>query len=123
MSILPIGVGRGLPLDRGHEPVRLSAAELTDLGSQLYGLLREFSGYRAARVGWDPYASVDLAELERECADLLEAGTLPGLVLFESVLTATRGAAFVPFAPWFVWIPYASERASSLTADDDNLAA
>ncbi|MGI5240268.1 hypothetical protein [Dactylosporangium sp. CA-139066] len=123
MSVLPIGIGRGLPVDRGHELVRLPAAALTELGHQLYRLLGRFTGYRAAQVGWDPFTLVDLAELRRECVEGLQAGTIPGLVLAENILPEARGTVFKPFVPEFVWIPYAGERPSTLTTDGDNLVA
>lgn len=118
MSVLPIGVGWGVGLDRGHEPVRLTAAELTELGHGLYRLLAQFAGYRAAQVGWDPEPRVDPAELRQEWADELADGTLSGLVLADDVLLDLRGPGFVPFAPGFLWIPYPGERPSPLTSDE-----
>ncbi|MEV4534465.1 hypothetical protein AB0J82_11610 [Asanoa sp. NPDC049518] len=118
LSVLPVGVGWGVVLDRGHEPVRLSAAELTTLGRALYDLLATFSGYQAAKVGWDPEWQIDLAELRQDWADELATGdpTLSGLVLAEAVLADLRGRRFVPFSPGFRWIPYLGELSSTLTA-------
>jgi hypothetical protein len=118
MSVLPLGVGCGVGLDRGHEPLRLTAAELTELGHGLYQLLAGFAGYRAAQVGWDPEWRVDPAELRQEWADELADGTLSGLVLAEDVLSDLRGPGLLPFAPGFLWIPYAGERPSTLTSDE-----
>ncbi|GFJ83752.1 hypothetical protein [Phytohabitans houttuyneae] len=118
MSVLPRGVGWGVVLDRGHEPVRLRAAELTQLGQGLYQLLTQFIGYQAAQVGWDPQGRVDPAELRHEWADEIAAGELPGLVLAEDVLPDLRGSAFVPFARGFLRIPYAGEHSSTLISDE-----
>jgi hypothetical protein len=118
MSVLPVGVGWGVGLDSGHEPLRLTAAELTELGHGLYRLPAGFAGYRAAQVGWDPECWVDLDELRQEYADDLADGTLSGLVLAEDVLSDLRGPGFRPFAPGFVWAPYAGERPSTLTSDE-----
>ncbi|BCB75161.1 hypothetical protein GCM10022251_34810 [Phytohabitans flavus] len=118
MSVIPVGVGWGVALDDGHEPVRLTAAELTELGRGLYQLLARFTGYQAAQVGWDPEWRVDPAELRQEWTDELATGTLPGLVLAEDVLSEMRGSGFVLFAPGFYWIPYAGEHSSTLTRDD-----
>ncbi|SBT43587.1 hypothetical protein [Micromonospora auratinigra] len=115
MSVIPVGVGWGVALDQEHEPVRLSAPQLTGLGHQLYRLLAGFTGYRAARVGWDPEAFTDPAELRQEWADELRSGALPGLVLAEDVLPGMRGAAFTPFTTGFVWLPYTGEQESALT--------
>jgi len=117
MSVLPVGVGLKVGLDRDHEGLPLKAAELSELGGGLYQLLKRFTGYRAAQVGWDPEGRVDPAELRHDYADDLAAGELPGLVLAEDLHQDLQGQGFVPFAQGFVWIPYQGERPSSLTAD------
>lgn len=117
MSVLPVGVGWGVAIDRRRERRSLTATQLSDLGHGLYGLLGRFSGYQAAQVGWDPEGLVDPMELRQEQTDELAAGTLPGLVLAEDVLPDVRGPGFVPFHPGFVWLPYAGERSSTLTAE------
>jgi hypothetical protein len=117
MSILPVGVGWKVALDRDHERLPLKAAELSELGGGLYELLKRFTGYHAAQVGWDPEDRVDPAELRHDYADELAAGELPGLVLAEELHQDLQGQGFVPFARGFVWIPYQGERPSSLTAD------
>jgi len=118
MSVLPRGVGNGVALDRGHEPAQLTTAELTQLGHRLYQLLSGFTGYQAAQVGWDPEWRVDPAELGREWADELVAGTLSGVVLARAVLPDLRGAGWVPFAPGFRWIPYTGEGSPTPTSDN-----
>ena len=118
MTAMPVGVGWGVVADRGHERLPMTAAELTDLGRGLYRMLRRLHGYRAAQVGWDPESLVDTTELRRQQADELAAGTIPGLVLAEDVLSDLRGPGFVSFAPGFVWLPYAGQRPSTLTADE-----
>ncbi|GIE37089.1 hypothetical protein Ait01nite_101340 [Actinoplanes italicus] len=100
-----------------HERRPLTAAQLTDIGHGLYKLLGRFSGYQVAQVGWDPEGLVDLVELRQEQTGDLLAGTLPGLVLAEDVLPEVRGPAFVPFRTGFVWLPYAGQLPSTLTAD------
>jgi len=117
MTVLPVGVGWGVAIDRGRERRSLTAAQLTDLGHGLYGLLGRFRGYQVAQVGWDPEGLVDPVELRHEQVDELAAGTLPGLVLAEDILPDLRGSGFVPFRPGFVWLPYAGERPSTLTTE------
>ncbi|WP_067498677.1 hypothetical protein [Actinoplanes sp. TFC3] len=109
LSVLPVGVSWGFPGDSRYEPVRLSTAHLSALGHQLYELLKQFTKYRTAVVGWDPESFAGPAELRRDWSDELATGTLPGVVLAEDVLADVRGAAFVPFVPGFVWVPYAGE--------------
>jgi hypothetical protein len=53
LSVLPVAVSWGLPMDGTLPRARLSATELTELGTGLYRLLAKFSGYVAAKVGWD----------------------------------------------------------------------
>jgi hypothetical protein len=118
MSVLPIGVGWGVALDRGQEHLRLTAGELTEVGHGLYQLLARFTGYQAAKVGWNPEGFVDPLELRQEWPDELAAGTLPGLVLADTLLADLRGQAFRPFSPGFVWIRYAGQQPSTVTADE-----
>ncbi|GIF62143.1 hypothetical protein Ais01nite_01780 [Asanoa ishikariensis] len=119
MSVMPVGVGAAVALDRGHERLRLTAAELSIVGRGLYELVAGLAGYQAAKVGWEPDWQVDPAELRQNWADVLADGddTLAGLVLAETVLADLRGPSFVPFAAGFLWIPYDGERPSALTAD------
>ena len=117
MSVVPAQVGVNVGLDGRRPRLALTAAELSELGGGLYSLLATLTGYRAARVGWDPEAFVDPVELRQEWAEELAEGALPGLVLAEDLHLDVSTHAFVPFADGFAWIPYEGERPSSLTAD------
>jgi hypothetical protein len=117
VSVLPVGVGYNVAIDRGHKHVELTSSELSEVGRGLYELLKQFDAYRAAQVGWDPEAFTDPEEVRAEWAEELAAGDLPGLVLAEDVHQTLNGAGFVPFTPGYVWIPYQGERRSTLTAD------
>jgi hypothetical protein len=117
VSIVPTRVGFRVAAD-GHQPrLPLTAGELSELGNGLYSLLRTLTGYRAARVGWDPETFVDPVELQSEWAEELAAGALPGLVLAEDLRSNLPVHAFVPFAEDFIWIPYQGEQPSTLTVD------
>jgi hypothetical protein len=119
LTILPVGVGHGVATDGTLERrFPLTAAELTELGHQLYRLLARFDGYLAAKVGWDPTSLLDLDELKAECADELRDGTYDGLVLAEQFHAELGlGDEYVEFQPGYRWIPYRGERPGSLTAD------
>lgn len=117
MSVLPAGVGFGVAMDRGRRAVRLTSDELSELGYGLYGLLRQFTGYRAAQVGWDPEGRTDPDELRTEWTEELAGGRLPGLVLADDVHQELQGSGFTRFAPGHVWIPYRGEQPSILTSD------
>src|SRR5262249_57878191 len=97
--------------------LRVTATELSELGHGLYPLLRTFTGYLAAQVGWDPEERVSPDELREQWAEELAGGDMPGLVLAEDLHAETQCQGFVPFAPGFVWIPYLGEHPSSLTGD------
>jgi hypothetical protein len=118
LSVLPVSVSWGLPMDGTLPRTRLAAAELTELGNGLYVLLAKFSGYVAAKVGWDPEGFLDPAELRSDWADELADGTINGLVLCEA-LHAELGlsANYVEFQPGYLWIPYRGEKPSAPTAD------
>lgn len=118
MVVLPIGIGAGVAMDRGHQVVRLAAEELSELGHALYGLLRQLTGYRAAQVGWDPEGRVDFDELQSDWKEELATGRLPGLVLAEDVHHELQGSGFTRFAPGYVWIPYQGERPPTLTLNE-----
>ncbi|MEU9022696.1 hypothetical protein [Actinomadura sp. NPDC048394] len=105
MSIIPVGVGHNVAIDR-HSRVRLTPEELDELGVGLYGLLAKLSGYQLAMVGWDPEWLVDPVELQREYADRLQAGTLYGLVVAETVQLGVPMPSLVPFADGFLWFPF-----------------
>jgi hypothetical protein len=117
LGVVPVGVSWGSALDRDHPRVLLTAAELTELGFGLFEMLKGFTGYRAAAVGWDCEPYVDLDDLETDLADGMTEAELQGRVIAADVLPEARGPLFVPFAPGYVWVPYAGERPSTLTAD------
>lgn len=118
LSILPLAVGWGVALDGSLPRFQLSAAELTELGHQLYGLLATFDGYVAAQVGWDPESLLDPAELKMEWSEELADGSLHGLVLCEDLHgDLGLGDNYVPFQPGYRWIPYEGEKQDNLTAD------
>lgn len=114
LSVLPAGVGWGVPADAGSERRELDPGELSRLGHGLYGVLSRMDGYRAAVVGWDPEGYVDVAELRRDWSAELADGALPGLVLADDVLaTLPMASGFRPFRPGFAWIPYRGENAGN----------
>lgn len=115
MSIIPARVGFGCALDEQQPRIPLTTAELSELGTGLYSVLATLTGYRAARVGWDPEEQVDPVELQQEWAEELAAGELPGLVLAEGLRLDVPVAGLERFAPGFRWIPYQGEKPSSLT--------
>jgi hypothetical protein len=117
MSIVPAPVGFKVALDGRQPRVPLTAEELSEMENGLYSLFATLTGYRAARVGWDPEAFIDPVELPQEWTEELDAGVLPGLVHAEDLRLGVSMHGFVPFAPGFVRIPYAGERPLSLTAD------
>ncbi|WOX23104.1 hypothetical protein [Streptomyces solicathayae] len=118
VSFVPVAVGSGVALDGTLPRLRLTAAELTELGHQLYELLATFDGYVIARVGWDPESLLDPVELKAEWSEELADGSLHGLVLCES-LHGELGLddEYVPFRPGYRWMPYRGEKPSSSTAD------
>ena len=76
-----------------------------------------FEGYVAAKVGWDPQALVDPAELRSECADELAVGSINGLVLCNSLHDGLGlGGNYVEFQPGHLWIPYPGEKPTTFTA-------
>jgi hypothetical protein len=121
MSTIPAQVGFGVGLDGRQPRLPLTAEELSQLGNGLYSVLATLTGYRAARVGWDPEAFVDPLELRQEWAEELAAGALPGLVLADDLQLGVPVHGFVPFADGFKWIPYEGEQPSTLTADSGRM--
>lgn len=120
LAFLPVAVGYGVVLDGTLPRFRLTAAELTELGHQLYTLLAKFHGYVAAVVGWDPESLVDPVDLKTDCTDELNDGTIHGLVLCESLHSQLGlGADYVEFLPGYRWIPYRGQKPGSLTAGKD----
>jgi len=111
MSVLPVGVGYNVALDRNKPRLSLTLEELNELGNGLYGLLSRFTGYLAAKVGWDPEPLIDLGDLRQEWLEELADGALPGLVLADEIRQSfppSRG--FEVFSAGFTWIPYEGER-------------
>jgi len=118
LSILPVAVGFGVLANGSLPRFRLTAAELTELGHQLYGLLARFDGYVAAAVGWDPEPFLDLGDLKSDRTDELRNGSIHGLVLSEPLHTDfDLGPEYVVFQPGYRWIPYRGEKPGGLTAD------
>lgn len=118
LSVLPVSVGWGVARDGNVPEIRLTAAELTELGHQLYELLATFHGYVTACVGWDPEPLLDPIELKAEWSEELADGSLPGLVLCERLHGELGlGDEYVPFQPGYRWVPYRGEHPSGLTAD------
>lgn len=118
LSVIPVGVSWGLPMDGTLPKTRLSAAELTELGNGLYSLLGRFNGYVAAKVGWDLEGFLEPKELKTDWADELADGTIHGLVLCQA-LHDELGLRdnYVEFQPGYLWIPYRGEKPSTLTGD------
>lgn len=118
MSVLPVAVGVKVAIDGTLPRIRLTTAELTDLGNQFYGLLARFDGYVAAMVGWDPESWVDVEELKSEYLEYLADGKVRGLVVSDALhVELGLGADYVELRPGYRWIPYQGERPSWLTAD------
>lgn len=120
MAYLEFTVGVGihsnftLPDERGqHRP--LSHAELTSVGQQLYALLRKFTDYQAAIVGWNAEWVVEFAgdyfPHPRSGPD--ELASIEGLVLATD-LYDRWGAweTWQPFTDGYRWLPYEGDRTS-----------
>jgi hypothetical protein len=111
-SVHPRGIGHSGPGPRpDFDPSSLTDEEITRIGHALYDLLRGFSGYRAAIVGWDPESLVHLKEIETDC----RAGDLPdyynGLVLADDLCHKWRlGPEWSAFEPGYRWLPYSGSR-------------
>ncbi|MEU6157384.1 hypothetical protein [Streptomyces sp. NPDC047130] len=117
LSLLPEGVGWGCSMDGSIPRIQLGAAELTELAHQLYGLLRQFRGYLAAKVGWVPEELVDHDELRSEWSDQVKAGGLYGLVLCDELHAEfDPDADYEVFQPGYRWVPYRGEQPSDLPA-------
>ena len=118
LSVIPVAVGWKVALDGTLPKTRLTAAELTELGTGRYRLLAEFDGYIAAKVGWDPEGLVDLEELKTDWADEVADGAIDGLVLSQSLRDELcLSGNYVEFQPGYLWVPYRGEKPSTLTAD------
>ena len=103
-----------LPDERGQQRP-LSHAELTSVGQQLYALLRTFTGYQAAIVGWNAEWVVEFAgdyfPHPRSGPD--ELASIEGLVLATD-LYDRWGAweTWQPFTDGYRWLPYEGDRTS-----------
>ena len=118
LSVIPVSVGWGVGFDGTLPRTKLSFTELTELGHGLYRLLATFSGYVAAKAGWDPEGLTYPSELRTDWADELAGGSIDGLVLCEALHAELGlGGNYVEFRPGYLWIPYRGEKPSSLTAD------
>lgn len=109
-SVHPRGIGYGGPAPAPVDVRSLTDDEISQIGTDLYGLLRGLRGYRAAMVGWDPESLVDLDDLEADCL----TGHPPeydGLVLADDVRARLGLAAgWEPFIEGYGWIPYRGSR-------------
>lgn len=106
LCVIPDGVG--IAPARSGNGVSLSAAELSELASLLYGMLRMFAGYKRAIVDWEQADLVTCADLGAEFDEWLEA-ELHGLVLSRAErerLGEQAAQHFQPFEPGYEWIPY-----------------
>lgn len=88
----------------------LTSDEITRIGHALYNLVRSFFGYRAAIVGWDPEALVDVEDLEADWRN----GDPPGwngLVLADDLFERWQlGPEWSAFEPGYRWLPYSGSR-------------
>lgn len=110
LPVIPVAVGFGVGPDGTLPRTKLSVAELTGLGNELYRLLAKFDGYVAAKVGWDPEGFLEPPELGDLAEDLAE-GSVDGLVLCEAVYGELGlGSNYVEFQPGYLWIPYEGEK-------------
>jgi hypothetical protein len=110
-SVHPRGIGYGGPGPRpDFDPRSLTSDEITRIGHALYDLLRGFSGYRAAVVGWDPEPLVDVQELEADWRNSDPPG-YNGLVLADDLCERWRlGPEWSAFEPGYRWLPYSGSR-------------
>jgi hypothetical protein len=110
-SVHPRGIGYCGPGPKpDFDPRSLTSDEITRIGHTLYDLLRGFSGYRAAVVGWDPESQVDLEDFEADWRN----GDPPrydGLVLADDLCERWRlGPEWIVFSPGYRWLPYSGSR-------------
>lgn len=107
-SVHPRGIG--YPPRAPMDVRSLTDEDITQVGHDLYRVLRGLRGYRAAAVGWDPESLVDVDDLQADCL----AGYPPlvdGLVLAENV-RARLGLLdrWEPFVEGYWWLPYRGSR-------------
>lgn len=118
-SVHPHGIGYGGPGPKPDlDPRSLTSDEITRIGHRLYDLLRNFSGYRAAIVGWDPESLVDVDDLEADW----RAGDPPGyngLVLADDLCDRWKlGPEWSAFEPGYRWLPYSGSKNFRLSRAD-----
>lgn len=121
-TVHPRGIGSGGPGPMPDlDPRSLTGDEVTRIGHALYDLLRGFSGYRAAVVGWDPESLVDLEDLESDYRNGDPPG-YDGLVLADDLCERWRLASeWIAFAPGYRWLPYSGSRNLWLPHPDNDL--
>ncbi|MGH3159823.1 MAG: hypothetical protein ACRDNF_25060 [Streptosporangiaceae bacterium] len=103
----PRGIGYGGPGPKPDlAPRSQTSQDITHVGHVLYDLLKQFSGYRAAIVGWDPESLVDVDDLDTDWRN----GDPPdynGLVLADDLCQRWRlGPDWVTFHDGYRWLPY-----------------
>jgi hypothetical protein len=110
-SVHPRGIGYGGPGPRPDFDRRsLTGDEITRIGHALYDLLRGFSGYRAAIVGWNPESLADVEDLEADWRNS-DPPDYNGLVLAEDLCERWRlGPEWSAFEPGYRWLPYSGSR-------------
>ena len=109
-TVHPSGIGWGTRVKLAFDPRSLTSDEITRIGHSLYDLLRAFSGYRAAIVGWDPESLVDLEDLETDWRNG-DPPSYNGLVLADDLCERWRlGPEWSGFEPGYCWLPYSGSR-------------
>jgi len=84
----------------------LSDAEISELGWQLYDLLRRIGSFQLAMVGWDVEEAVD-PELLRIRLGEFGLRHLEGLVVADHLAESLGlSADLAPFEPGYCWLPY-----------------
>lgn len=111
LSVHMRGIGYGGPGPKpGLDPRSLTSDEITRTGRALYELLRSFSGYRAAVVGWNSESLVDVEDLEADW----RSGDPPnydGLVLADDLCDRWQlGPEWSAFEPGYRWLPYSGSK-------------
>lgn len=99
------GVSHGGNVHPQFKVADLTDDDMSELRDHLYGLLRQFDGFVAAIVSWDPEEVVDL-RLLRDRVDEYGLDRLDGLVLASSIVVDWGLVAdFADFAPGYSWLP------------------
>ncbi len=112
VSVIPANVGFRVAIDENHERIPLNDAQLSQLGSYLYDLLRGAPHFELAMVGWDVDFLLDLEDLNHDWAEEIRDGAMQGLVVHEALLNRlAQSDYFLPFDEHHQWIPYAGSKA------------